>query len=86
MKNLTDLLHRFSSVLNKKELAKGAVIEAVKKATSINLKEEKISINDGVLVIDASPVVKNEISFKEKFILTELKEVYSINITRILYK
>jgi hypothetical protein len=86
VKNLTDLLARFSTVLNKKEEAKGAVIEAVKKATKIILLPEKVSINEGVLSIEASPVVKNEISFKEKFILTELKEVYGINIYRILYK
>jgi hypothetical protein len=86
VKNLTDLLQRFASALSKKEDAKNAVIESVKRATNITLASEKISINEGVLQIEASQVAKNEISFKESYILAELKEIYGINITRILYK
>jgi hypothetical protein len=86
VKNLTDLLQRFASALSKKEDAKNAAIESVKRATNITLASEKISINEGVLQIEASQVAKNEISFKESYILAELKEIYGINITRILYK
>jgi hypothetical protein len=88
VKNLTDLLQRFSGVLNKKTVAKEMVIEVIKKRTNVTIQPENISISidDGVLQITASPAVKNEIAFKEKIIFDELKEVHNLRFNRILYK
>jgi hypothetical protein len=88
VKDLSNLLKRLSNTLNSKTLAKESVIEAVKKYTNITLKEESISIksDEGVLELNTSPVIKNEILLKEPLILGELGEVYNLKLRRILYK
>lgn len=88
MKDLSDLLQRLSSTLNKKTLAKESVIETVKRTTNITLKEENISIkaDEGVLELNTSPVIKNEILLKEAQIIQELGEVHNLKLRRILYK
>lgn len=88
MKDFSELLNRLTKVLNKKEIAKDAVIEVIKKTTRVNVKPENITVlaEEGVLEIEVSPAAKSEIMLKEKRIIDELKEVYSLNIRRIFYK
>ncbi|MEX0932416.1 MAG: hypothetical protein WDZ61_00785 [Parcubacteria group bacterium] len=86
MKNLNSLLQRFSSLLDKKSLVKGAVASVVREKTGIDLPVENISIKESVLEITASPLVKSEIMLKSEAILSELKETRGLWISRILYK
>lgn len=86
MKNLFNLLERFSKSLNKDTLAKEAVAQVVFRHTRVNLKPENINLKDGVLEISASPVFKNEINLKESAIKSDLKERHNIFVSRILYK
>lgn len=86
MRNLSSLLERVSKILNKDTFTKEAIISVIKKYTKADIPETSISLKDGVLVITASPSVKNEITLKEKVIQEELRDVYKIFITRFLYK
>jgi len=86
MKNLTALLERLTKVLNKDEILKSSVIDAIKNKAHISLASDKILIREGILEIEASPAVKSEIRLKEELIRSELKEVYNVNIVRVLYK
>ncbi len=86
MENLHKLLERFKRSLDKDLVARAAVMEAVKKVTGAALKEENISIKDGVLGISAGATLKNELKIKEKAVLEELKNTHHVRIGRILYK
>ncbi|OHA92322.1 MAG: hypothetical protein A3J09_02495 [Candidatus Zambryskibacteria bacterium RIFCSPLOWO2_02_FULL_51_21] len=80
MKNLSKLLERFSNILNKDTETKNTIIRIIKDKTNIELKSNQINLKNGVLEVEASPVVKNEIRLKEDLLKQELK------ISRILYK
>lgn len=86
MRSFQSLLERLSKTLNKDELIKGSVIQAVASRTGVTLPGEAIMLKEGQLTISASAPVKNEIRLKEELIKTELKEAHQIVITRILYK
>lgn len=86
MKNLSDLLNKFTQSLNRDSLIKKKVIEAVKNKTNITLPEEVVSVKNGVLEINSSPSIHSEIRLKEEAILQELRETTAINFSRVLYK
>ncbi len=86
MKNLSNLIQRFSTLLDKKTLVKESVAAAIKEATDLTVSIDKISINDSVLEINTSPAVKSEIMLKANSILSELKNSKGIHLSRILYK
>lgn len=86
MKNLNSLLERLSRVLNKDELIKSSVVSVLRDSVGVTISTNKINLKEGVLEVEASPAIKNEIKLKEERIKDELKEVYKINLIRILYK
>jgi hypothetical protein len=86
MKNLFNLLERFSRSLNKDTLLKETIAETILERTNIKLNPENLLLKEGVLELNGSPAVNNEIKLKEEGIKEELRERYKINILRILYK
>lgn len=82
MRNLSDLLNRFSHSLKKDSLAKERVREVLLRHTGVMIKEDQIYIKDGVLELDLPPVAKSEIMLKEEAIRDELKGL----VGRILYR
>lgn len=86
MKNLFDLLQRFSSSLNKDTFTKETIARVVEERTRVILKPEDLSLKEGVLEVTAGASAKNEIRLKEEAIKTELKELHKIALMRILYK
>lgn len=86
MRNLLQLLERFTKSLNRDELIKKAVIEAVRGSTGVSLKEEDILIKEGVLELSAGGAAKNEIKLKEESIKKQLKERYKLTLFRVLYR
>lgn len=85
MKNLINLLERFSQSLNKDILTKEAIALVIKEVTKVELSTENISLKNGVLELSTSNVGKNEIALKEDLVRNILK-AKGIHITRILYK
>ena len=86
MRNLSSLLERFAKILNKGSAVKENIAETVFNLAKVNLDPENIYLKNGVLEICASAPAKNEIRLKEEIIKTKLREVYKINISRVLYK
>ncbi len=82
MRNLTDLLGRFAKSLYKDTDTKERIVSIIFTHTRIRLSPEKVSLKNGVLEINASPIAHQEIAFKQEAILNELQGVAS----RILYK
>ena len=85
MKNLRNLLERFSNSLNKDVIQKETVISTVHNIARVKLTEDNISIKNGVLEITTGAAAKNEIVLKEDAILGELRS-RGVNITRFLFK
>ena len=86
MKNISSLLERLTKFLNKDELRKQKVIETIEEKTKIKLNPKNIFIKEGVLELEASPVVKNEIRLKEEEIKNILRNKHNIIVGRVLYK
>lgn len=86
MKSILTFLEKFSRNLNKNVLIKENISKVIQEKTKINLLPEQINLKNGILEINASGTVKNEIILKEMSIKDELKESYRISVSRILYK
>ena len=85
MKNLFELLERFSKSLNQDQFTKDTIIATIENQTKIKLSPEKVSLKEGVLEIVATPVVKSEIALREQDLKQDLKSK-NIFVSRILYK
>ena len=85
MKNLLNLLERFSQSLNKDARTRETVTQIIKEKTGIELSKENINIKNGILEFTSSPVIKNEMALKENAIKDSLKE-RGVMISRVLYK
>ena len=86
MKNLLDLLERFSKSLNKNKLTKEALSQTIEKHIGLALPLESFTVKDGVLTISAGAAAKNEIRLKEEVIKEELKGLHHVSVSRIIYK
>ncbi len=85
MRNLQSFLERFTKALNRDEIAKSAVRDVVLKRARVTLALDDISLKDGVLKIMAGAAAKNEIRLKEEGIVAELRELYKLPVTKVLY-
>ncbi|MBI2086774.1 MAG: hypothetical protein HYT69_01220 [Candidatus Zambryskibacteria bacterium] len=86
MKNLFNLLERFSKVLNKETLAKETIVKIVQEKAKVKLLPKQIFFKDGILEINSGAAAKSEINLKEEQIKTELKERHKIFISRVIYR
>lgn len=86
MKDLLKLLERFSRSLNKDTNTKETIAQIISQKVGVPFKTECLALKEGVLELTAGAALKNEIRLKEESILTELKEIYKINVTRVIYK
>jgi hypothetical protein len=83
--NLSNLLERFYKSLKGDERRKERIQEIILKHTGGRVDVSQILYKEGVLEIEASAVLKNEIRIKEKIVRDEL-QASSMPVTRILYK
>ncbi len=86
MRNLKELLKRFSLSLNKNTYTKEVIASVIHKRVDILVPLENLTLKEGVLSITASGGVNNAIKLKEDLILSEIREGNKIAITRILYR
>lgn len=86
MKSLSSLIERIAKSLNKDSINKEAVESVLLEKISPNLKLEEISIKDGVLIISASPGIKQAIKMREKEVLEALRHQHNLRLSRVLYK
>lgn len=79
---ITDLLSKFSEIINKSDIKKDVVISVLAQFTKKVFKKEDFKIDKDVLVLNVSPLVKNEIFIHKEKILNEFK-INNINIKNI---
>lgn len=85
MKNILNLLERFSKTLNKDSLEKEKIRNTIQNFTRIRLKDEDMRLDNGILQISAGSAAKSEIRLKEEVIVRELRSI-NVPLSRILYK
>lgn len=86
MKNLSALLQRFSSLLDKKLVIRETVSLVITDYTGRKIPVEEVFIKGTTLEIQSSPATKNEIRLKEEKIISELRNSHNLHISRVLYK
>jgi len=86
MRNLLDLLGRFSKSLNRDAFTKEAISNIIFEYTKVRLTPEQIMLKNGVLEITTGATAKNEILLKEEIIKQVLKESQQVSVSRVLYK
>ena len=86
MINLSLLLEKFSQALDRESRHREIIEKVIKDKTGIALESGAVFKKDGVVEINATPAVKNEIALREQEIRAELKSVYRLTVTRIVYK
>jgi hypothetical protein len=80
MLNISKLLGRFSDDLKSGEELKLKTLELIQEITGISLTKEKIEIKDCILMVDASPAVKNKLFIYKEKILESLGNISSSKI------
>lgn len=86
MYNLSKFLERFTKALNKDRDTKETIARIISERVGATFKPEQLALKEGVLELSAGAAFKNEIKLKEEAILAELKEVYKLPVTRVIYK
>ena len=74
METISSFLEKFRKIqspLRKKEL----VVEAIKKASSIEIKTEEVFFQSRNIVIKTNPYLKSEIMMKKPLVLEEIKKI-----------
>jgi hypothetical protein len=85
MRQLTALLERFKNSLGRDTISREMVASCIEELTGIRVLPEQMSLKEGVLSLNISPVKKNEIKLKEQMILDALWNLHKIKIGRVFY-
>ncbi len=72
---ITDLLSKFSKIISDSDSKKEIIISVLLKHTKKNISKENFKIDKNILVINMSPLVKNEIFMHKLDILKDLESV-----------
>ena len=86
MRNFSDLLKRFTDSLNKDEVARQRVVEAALSVARIRIDPKDVSLKEGVLTLSLGASAKNEFFLKEEKMKEALKNLYGMNVRRVIYK
>ncbi|MFZ2048895.1 MAG: hypothetical protein WAV25_01185 [Minisyncoccia bacterium] len=86
MKDINALLERFKKSLGDDSYIKEEIIKGVEEKIKITLSSKEISLKNGVLEINTSPVKKNEIKLKEESLIKLLSKQKGLPINKIFYK
>lgn len=79
---ITDLLGKFSKIINDSDSKKELIISILFKHTQKTFLKENLKTDKNILVINASPLIKNEI-YMNKFKILEEFKILNLNIKDI---
>jgi len=71
--NLEGFLNKFKHLLQSSKASKESIISSVRHITHIELAERNVELKEGILHIQASPLVRSEIFMRKHKILEDLK-------------
>lgn len=72
---ITDLLGKFSKIISDSDSKKEIIISVLLKYTKKTISKENFKIDKNILIINMSPLVKNEIFMHKINILKDLESV-----------
>lgn len=70
---LNSFLEKFKKILNKSQFQKDLIIEVLNKEFNRGFKKDDIKIQKGIVYINESPLVKNEILIRKQKLITNIK-------------
>ncbi len=85
METLQNLLKKLHSTLHKDEVLKSQVIAVLIEVAGVTLSPSQVTLKEGVIYIEASPVVQSEIKLNEERVVKTLREK-DLVVNRFLYK
>jgi len=71
--HITSFLDKFKIILFKKEETKNVVVKTISDEINHNVLDNSVKIKNGVISVQGSPILRNEILIHKKQILTKLK-------------
>lgn len=83
MFNIQKYLERFSKNLNSIDLHKKQILETIKNNTGIEIQSDDVELKELVLLVKASPGVKNKLFIYKSKILLEIGEKTGLKILDI---
>lgn len=82
--NISSFFDKFKKIIYQKQETKKIIKEVVSKNISFNLEEGFFVYKNGIIFLNCSPVIRNEIIMRKEKILKELREqLVSCNILDI---
>ena len=75
MNGIGDFLRKYLDFTKKEKIIAKAVILVLKEVLTVDVAEEQITIKNGVVFVSIDTIVKSELVFQKKKILTRLQEV-----------
>jgi len=73
--HITTFLEKFKKLVFQKEENKEIVIKTILSEVSYEIKKDSVKIKNGVIFIQGSPILRNEIMMHKKQILSKLKSI-----------
>lgn len=72
MFNITNFLHKFTKIHSGNTAINGSICNAIEKVADIRVDSKSFLVENGILRLNLSPVVKNEIYMHKSKILSEI--------------
>jgi len=73
--HITNFLEKFKKLIFQKEEIKNIITKVISEEIFYQLEKEKIKIKNGIIFLEGSPILRNEIMLKKNKILIKLKDL-----------
>ncbi len=72
--HIKGFLDKFKKILSQKEVSSRIIAETITKHISFEIKQDLINIKNGIIFINSSPSIKNEILIHKQGIISDLNK------------
>jgi hypothetical protein len=72
---ISNFLEKFKKLIYQKEFIKDSVVNIISNEVSFKLKKDSIKIKNGVIYLEGSPILRNEVLMRKKNILSSIKKI-----------
>lgn len=73
--HITSFLEKFKKIIFQKEEIKNIISRIISEEINFQLEKDKIKIKNGIIFVEGSPVLRNEVMIKKKQILIKIKNL-----------
>jgi len=72
---ISNFLDKFRKIILQKEFVRESIVSIISNELSFNLKKDSVKIKNGIIYIEGSPILRNEIVMHKKNILLNIKKI-----------